>query len=96
MDEELDTSWQCGLSVQKENCNLCCIKSNVGSRLREGILPFYPARSQNKRDVELLERVQMRPQMWDGASLIWRQRELGLFTLKKRRLQEKFGPPTSA
>lgn len=58
MDEKQDMSWQCELAFQKENCNLGRIKSNMGSRLREGTLPFYPARSvafQNKRDVELLE-----------------------------------------
>jgi len=39
VDEKLDTSQQCPLTAQKANHTLGCIKSSVGSRSREGILP---------------------------------------------------------
>ncbi|KAJ7415701.1 hypothetical protein BTVI_37576 [Pitangus sulphuratus] len=38
MDERLDMTRQCALAAQKASCILGCIKSNVGSRTREGIL----------------------------------------------------------
>jgi len=33
-------TWQCALTVQKAICALGCIKSSVGNRSREGILPL--------------------------------------------------------
>ena len=43
VDEKLNMTWQCALTAQKANCMLGCIKRNVASRLREGILPLYSA-----------------------------------------------------
>jgi len=68
-------TWQHALAAQKASRTLGCIPSSVGSRLREGVLPLYSAlvrphpascfqlwSPQHKKDMELLERVQRRPQ----------------------------------
>jgi len=68
VDEKLDMSQQWVLTVQKASRTLGCIKGNMASQSREGILPFcsalvrpqresciQPWNPQHKKDIDLLE-----------------------------------------
>ena len=75
VDGKVTMSQQCALAAQKANHILDCIKRSVASRSREGILPLYATLlrphlqcciqlwgPQQKKDMDLLEQVQRRPQ----------------------------------
>jgi len=75
VDEKLNMIRQCVHAAQKASCILGCIRSSVASRAREVILHLCSAlvrahlesciqlwSPQHKKDMDLLERVQRRPQ----------------------------------
>jgi len=106
VDKKLKMTRHYELTAQEANCIMCYIKISMARRLREGILPLYSTlvRSlkycvqlwscQHRKDMDLLEQVQRTAtkMIRDLEHLCYeeRLRELGLFSLEKRRRQGDF------
>ncbi|KAK4818784.1 LOW QUALITY PROTEIN: hypothetical protein QYF61_019130 [Mycteria americana] len=97
VDEKLDMSWQRVLAAQKANHILGCIKRSVASRSMEVILPLCSAlvrphleyciqlwSPQHNKDMDLLGAGPEEGHKNDQREGL---RELGLFSLEKRRLR---------
>ncbi|KAK4827753.1 hypothetical protein QYF61_021224 [Mycteria americana] len=90
VDSWVNGSHQCAQVAKKANGILAFIKNSVASRTREVIMPLFGP-PHYKRDIEVLERVQRRAMKLvkglEQKSSEEQLRELGLFSLEKRRLR---------